>query len=234
MNRLLLLLSFVCLACHARGQARGTIAVPGFDDQYSTLVRQLEAGSLNVDYRAFRESFIASEQFLVAAKKSKEQEQLTKQLYAQLQDQQYQDVLTTTQRLLSINYTNLLAHKILRQTYKIVGDTASASKYKRIQFGLLNSIVQNGNGKTCATAWPVTQLDEEYFILQVLGLELIRQSTDHAGGLCDKMEVRTETGETQTYFFETSQIFDGYRRMGLKEAGPAASWPRGLHCRPGQ
>ena len=40
--------------------------------------------------------------------------------------------------MLSIDYTSMIAHKILRQTYNIIGDTLNAKKYKTIQFGLLH------------------------------------------------------------------------------------------------
>ena len=101
-------------------------------------------------------------------------------------------------------------HKGFRRTIR------DQSKYKTIQFGLLNSIVKNGDGKTCATAWPVIQIDEEYFILQMLGAALQKQSIDNTGGLCDKMEVKTEEGDKKTYYFETSKVFEGYKKLGLK------------------
>ena len=105
----------------------------------------------------------------------------------------------------------MIAHKILRQTYKIVGDSINANKYKTIQFGLLTSIVKNGDGKTCETAWPVIQVEEEYFILEMLGAKLNMQTNK---GFCDEMEV-TVDGEKRTYYFETSKIFDGYKKRGI-------------------
>jgi len=118
--------------------------------------------------------------------------------------------------MLSIDYTSMLAHKILRQTFKIIGDTLNAKKYKTIQFGLLYSITESGDGKSCKTAWHVIQVSEEYFMLQMLGAELKGQSIDNSGGLCDKMEVKTEEGEEKTYYFDTSKVFEGYKKLGLK------------------
>ncbi|MBL0336840.1 MAG: DUF4919 domain-containing protein [Chitinophagaceae bacterium] len=92
----------------------------------------------------------------------------------------------------------------------------NAKKYKTIQFGLLNSIVKNGDGKSCATAWPVIQVKEEYFILQMVGAALQKQSIDHSGGVCDKMDVKTEEGENKTYYFEITMVFEGYKKLGLK------------------
>lgn len=197
-------------------QTNSKIVVPTFGDKYSEFVKQLELGLTDINYRDFRESFIESEQFKIASKKSAEFDSLKKEMYSQMNKKNYLEIITLTKKMLSIDYTNMTAHKILRQTYKIIDDTINASKYKTIQFGLLNSIVKNGDGKTCATAWPVIQIEEEYFILQMLGVDLLKQSIDNTGGLCDKMEVKTEEGEKKIYYFETSKVFEGYKKLGLK------------------
>ena len=128
---------------------------------------------------------------------------------------EYEEIIKITKQMLSIDYTSMIAHKILRQTYKIVGDTVNAAKYKTIQFGLLYSIVKKGDGQTCETAWPVIQLSEEYFILEMVGAELKKQSIDNEGGLCDKMEVKVD-GKKKTYYFETSKVFQGYKKLGIE------------------
>ena len=200
----------------AFGQTETKIIVPDLNDKYSNYVKQLEAGETDIDYQDFRFSFIESEQFIIANKNLTKIDSLMKEMYAKMKTNSYSDIVDITKQILSIDYTSMIAHKILRQTYKITGDTISASKYKTIQFGLLNSIVKNGDGKTCATAWPVIQIDEEYFILQMLGAALQKQSIDNTGGLCDKMEVKTEEGDKKTYYFETSKVFEGYKKLGLK------------------
>jgi hypothetical protein len=75
---------------------------------------------------------------------------------------------------------------------------------------------KNGDGKTCATAWPIIQIEEAYFILQMVGAELLKQSTDYTGGVCDKMDVKTEEGGKKTYYFQTTKVFEGYKKLGLK------------------
>ena len=130
-----------------------------------------------------------------------------------MSESKYDSIITTTKKMLSIDYTSMTAHKILRQTYKIVGDTLNAEKYKTIQFGLLKSIVNNGDGKSCENGWSVIQISEEYFILNMLGVELKTQSID--GGICDRMEVVDENGETKVYYFEISNVFKG--KENLKE-----------------
>ena len=212
----LILLTFILTTFYSFGQTTTEVIVPKFNDKYSDFVKQLEAGKTDINYTEFRESFIESEQFKVASKEKKEFDSLKTEMYSQMDKSNSKEVIRITKAMLSIDYTSMLAHKILRQTYKIIGDTLNAKKYKTIQFGLLHSITDNGNGKTCETAWHVIQVSEEYFMLQMLGAELKKQSIDNSGGLCDKMEVKTDEGEEKTYYFETSKVFEGYRKLGMK------------------
>lgn len=192
------------------------VKVPAFNDKYSAFVKQLEAGQTDINYKEFRESFIESEQFIIASGKSMEYDSLENVMYEKMKIKDYQALIVVTKQMLSIDYTSMIAHKILRQTYGYIGDSLNAKKYKTIQFGLLNSIVKNGDGKTCATAWPVIQVKEEYFILQMVGANLQKQSIEYTGGICDKMEVKTEEGENKTYYFEITRVFEGYKKLGLK------------------
>lgn len=191
------------------------VVVPGYGDKYSKIVKQLEAGDTNIDYKGFRESFLASEQFKTAGNQQSELGTLRKQLHELMKKSNHSEILDAANKMLSIDYTDMEAHKILRQTYKTLGDTANEKKHHDIEFGLLNSIVKNGDGKTCQTAWPVIQITEEYFILQMIGAKLLKQSLVNTGGLCDKMEVQTNDGN-RTYYFEVSKIFQGYNKQGIR------------------
>ena len=183
------------------------VIVPAFDDEYSRTVKQLEAGHTDIDYVAFRRSFLKSDQYRVASEKSDEMRALKKAMFEQMETRNFAEIIKLTKAMLSIDYTDMMAHKILRQTYEFTDDKANGRKYKTIQFGLLRSIVDNGDGQTCPTAWPVVQIAEEYFILEMLDATLLQQSIDNTGGLCDKMEVEMK-GKKQTYYFEISKIFE--------------------------
>ncbi|MBU2994803.1 DUF4919 domain-containing protein [Cellulophaga baltica] len=196
------------------GQTETQIKIPEFDDNFSKTVQILENSKTDIDYKSFRESFIESEQFKIASEKSSEFRDLKKGMYRQMSESKYDSIITTTKKMLSIDYTSMTAHKILRQTYEIIGDTINAKKYKTIQFGLLRSIVNNGDGKSCENGWSVIQISEEYFILNMLGVELKTQSID--GGVCDRMEVTDENGEDKTYYFEISNIFKARENLKRK------------------
>ena len=196
------------------GQKNVEVDIPKFNDKYCNYIKKLEAGETNIDYQDFRFSLLESKQFGVINKNFKEFEELKKDMYKQMDEANYTEIINITKKMLSIDYTSMIAHKILRQTYKITGDTLNAAKYKTIQFGLINSIIEKGDGTSCSTAWPVIRVEEEYFILSMIGAKLKSQSTSNDGGLCDKMEVVVD-GKEKTYYFEISKVFEGYKKMGF-------------------
>lgn len=198
----LLLLSFWHKAL---AESAATVALPKFGDTYSKLVSQLESGETNIDYRELRNSFLESEQLKAATSQKPDLDALRKSLHELMKEEKYTDIAGVAKKMLSIDYTDMEAHKVLQQTYKALGDAPNQKKYRDIEFGLLNSIVKNGDGKTCATAWPVIQIREEYFILEMLGAK---------GGQCDRMEVQTNEGE-KTYYFEVSKVFQSYEKQGI-------------------
>ncbi len=213
MKWILLFIVILLTSFMAHGQNEPEIIIPQFADKYCKYIEQLEVGNTAIDYQDFRFSFIESEQFIISNKKSKEFDSLKSEMYAQMENSNYPEIIDITKKMLSIDYTSMLAHKILRQTYKIVGDTIRAEKYKAIQFGLLNSIVKKGDGQSCETAWPVIQISEEYFILEMIDAKLQKQSVNNKGGFCDKMEVKVD-GKKKTYYFEVSKVFEGYKKLG--------------------
>src|SRR6266496_639371 len=192
---LLSCLVVLALSHPACAENASKVAVRSYGDKYSQFVKQLEAGQTNIDYTEFRQSFLESEQFRAVSEKQTDLSTLRQTMHELMRKSQYADIIAVTKKMLSIDYTDMEAHKILQQTHKILGDTVNRNKYHDIEFGLLNSIVKKGDGKSCQTAWPVIQVTEEYFILDMLGAKLLRQSVDNTSGLCDRMEVQRDQGK---------------------------------------
>lgn len=187
------------------------IEIPKYNDKYSNYVKQLESGKTDIDYVDFRNSFLESQQF---SKKGMKYDSLKKQVYVEIRSKNYYDVIKLTKEMLSIDYTSLFAHKYLQQTYKIIGDTINKNKYHDIEFGLLYSITKSGDGKSCETGWHVIQIEEEYFILNMVGADLQSQSISTGGkNTCDKMKIKTKEGETITYYFEANKVFEMERKI---------------------
>ena len=187
------------------------IKIPNFNDTYSKYVQQLEGGKTDIDYTDFRNSFLDSKQFNL---KRTNYDSLKKLVYIEIRNKNYQGVIASTKAMLNIDYTSMFAHKYLQQTYKILGDTINRNKYHDIEFGLLYSITRSGDGKTCETGWHVTQIEEEYFIINMIGASLQKQSISSSkNNTCDKMDLKTDEGETKTYYFEANKVFEMERKI---------------------
>ena len=206
-NRLFITLTYLVISQLSRAQDSGEIALPAWNDKYSEYVRQLEAGNTKIDYREFRYSFLESKQFQIKAEKRTQYDSLKMAMIAQAGASHYAEVIRLSKAMLSIDYTSQVAHKYLQQTYKIIGDTAKRHKYHDIEFGLINSISLNGDSKTFGTSWEVIQVEEEYFALAMLGATLKKQSIEKSGDkICDKMEVVTEEGKIEVYYFDVTKL----------------------------
>ena len=183
---------------------KSEVIIPSFNDKYCNYVKLLERGKTDIDYTDFRNSFLESQQYAV---KGKSYDSLKEEVYEAIKNKNYDKVISLTKAMLSIDYTSMFANKYLQQTYKIIGDSVNKNKYHDIEFGLLNSIMASGDGKTCETGWHVTQIEEEYFILKIVGATFQGQSLISGGdNICDKMMVKTEEGGTKTYFFEINLV----------------------------
>jgi hypothetical protein len=190
----------------------GKIEIPPFKDKYSSYVEQLEGGKTDINYTDFRNSFLDSKQY---NKKGENYDSLKKLVYAELKNKNYEGVVRLTKAMLSIDYTSMFAHMYLQKTYKILGDTVNRNKYHAIEFGLIYSIIKSSDGLTCETGWHVTQIEEEYFIINVvLGLEFQQQEISSSKkNTCDKMTLKAEDGKTEIYFFEANKVFEMERKM---------------------
>ena len=80
------------------GQTETEIKVPEFEDNYSKSVKTLENGNVDIDYKSFRESFIESKQFKIASEKSTEFRELTKAMYKQMSESEFDSVISSTKK----------------------------------------------------------------------------------------------------------------------------------------
>src|SRR5690348_2319407 len=114
----LLLMAF--FSCTVSSYSQETkVIIPKHNDKYSKYVKQLEEGNLEIDYTDFRNSFLDSKQFGL---KGKTYDSLKREVYAEMSKKNYNKIVDLTKAMLSIDYTSMFAHKILQQTYKILGD----------------------------------------------------------------------------------------------------------------
>jgi hypothetical protein len=183
------------------------IRLPPADDAYGKLVRRAEAGDETVDYRELRRAFLLSPASTRARAARAELDDLRSELSKAVMAGEHQKVRDLATSILGIVYIDLDGHKFLRQACVALGDDACAAHHHALEFGLLKSILATGNGASCAAAWNVVTLEEEYFVLRVRGYTLQEQSLERGGGkTCDRMEVIEEDGAKHVVYFDATAI----------------------------
>jgi hypothetical protein len=108
--------------------------------------------------------------------------------------------------LVSASYVDLFGQKYLRQSCAALQNEACARQGEFVELGLLKSVVESGDGKTCPTGWEVASIDEEYFVLAMVGANLRLQSLVNGPPACDAMDTVDADGKQATYFFRIDAV----------------------------
>ena len=109
-------------------------------------------------------------------------------------------------QILDENYLLPDPHFILLQAYEKLGDQQSADFHNYFLRGLITSISKLGNGRSPETAFIVIQFEEEYFLLDILGIQSGQQSFQEINGIpYDIFEgIDENTNEKTTIYFDIS------------------------------
>ncbi len=211
MKRILLVLT-VALSCP--GALAGGITLPSDGDAYSALAAKAAAHDAGTDFRALRLSYLDSKAYARAGAQLEKADQLREAMFMAARAQDHGAVRSNAEQILSIDYTDLWAHMMLRQSCTALKDAACAELHHFVEFGLLDSIMHSGDGKSCATGWEAVQIAEEYFVLSMLGVKSDMQALVHDGGhSCDAMQGTDRKGAKVTYYFNIDAMTAAEARM---------------------
>ncbi|HLL52840.1 MAG TPA: DUF4919 domain-containing protein [Myxococcaceae bacterium] len=190
-------------------------AVGEAEARYADLVRRAEAGEA-IDFRALRWAWLHG----ASMKIDPWSERLSALRDAMFEAMGEQGdpavVLARAREILEINYVDLDAQMARWRACELLKDEPCIQRSRVISQGLLDSVIEGGNGASCATAWKVVSVDEEYFVLRVMGARRLRQAVVKEGGnTCDALEVEREDGRRRTLYFEISEVLAAVgRRLG--------------------
>jgi hypothetical protein len=196
--------AFLCsFLSSAHASEEDKVLLPNGNDDYATLVKSAESGDQNIDFVALRTAWLNSEYY--------DEGPRVIPLRKKLKDAaRSHDAITTVKiarQILSINYTDMWAHELLREACKQLNDASCEEHHHFVGSGLLKSISKSGDGLACISAWRVVSIDEEYFIIETSGTKLIRQSLiSEQGHACDKMEIIDENGVQHSFFFNVDSF----------------------------
>ena len=170
--------------------------------EYATYLKELDHNNIDIDYRQFRISYIYSQQF--KKKESSDYKNLKKKVNEYIKKNKDIEVIDACQKMLAIDYTSMFAHKHLQNAAKSIGCSVLYKKHHDIEFRLLKSIIHNSDGASCDTSWEVVQLEEQFFILDMLEVKLKKHEIDEQ---CNKVEIK-DGDETETYYFDVYYVYE--------------------------
>jgi len=132
------------------------------------------------------------------------------------------DVVSTLKELIGVldfYPTSIEAHRRLADMFEIVMGQAkdpearaaasnSEKYYRAIADGLVQSILDSGDGKTPESAYQVINISEEYMVLLYLGLKRTGQAlVQKDGKTFDRLEVQDAQGAISEIHFDVSLFF---------------------------
>ena len=95
------------------------------------------------------------------------------------------------------------AHMWAYGALKQLGDVAKADEHKRWYWGIIDSILKTGDGKSPRTAYVTISIAEEYKVLQYKGLKPVEQSVVNGPPTVDKLIAvpMNNNGDKTTIYF---------------------------------
>jgi hypothetical protein len=190
-------------------------------DLYAKLVERAESGEA-VDFDELRLAYLDSPEFAQGRAAHDRVLDLRKAMFEAMKADDAATARARADETLKLVYVDLHAQKARHQACAILKDQTCAERGKRVATGLLKSVVSSGNGRSCGTAWKVVTVDEEYFVLDILEMDLSQQSlVDRDGHTCDQMDVKDGAGRPRTYYFDVGSMLAAQQRLLEQRQGGA-------------
>lgn len=133
---------------------------------YRDLLAAARQNPGEADYLALRQAYASSEEY---APYTHDQEHL-EALRTALPARNFQAALEAVEGLLDHNYLDIEAHMAADYVHTLRGDQAQSTYHRTFAQGLINAIMDSGNGASFDTAFAVMSIPEEYLVLRLLGL----------------------------------------------------------------
>ena len=123
----------------------------------------------------------------------------------------YAKALQSAEQVFENEYVNIDAHYSAYIANRELGQTDKAEFHRAIFRGLVQSILNSGDGLKPESAWVVITVHEEYVVLSVLGMRPGTQAVIHKDSHnYDEMKVKDADGKDHTFYFNVDIPFKHY------------------------
>ncbi|HAV77566.1 MAG TPA: hypothetical protein DCX53_09470 [Anaerolineae bacterium] len=196
-------------------QAPALTAAPGSSPQagdvsqlppdlaYMILLEQVKRSDPDFDFTKLRWTFAQTENY---DPYNIDNSELISSMYDAYDNNDFQLAVELASRILEKNYLLPDPHFILLQSYQALGDQQNAEFHNYFLRGIISSIAESGNGRSPETAFIVIQIEEEHFMLTILGLQDSDQSFVEENGVPYDIftGIAADTNEQTTVYFDIS------------------------------
>ncbi len=157
----------------------------------------------SVDFRELRETYGRRVDFASRCERHEERRRAS----AALVEERFEDTLSLTEAILEKCPVDPSVHLWRGAALFSLGRHAEGEVHKRWYLGLIQSILDSGDGRSAETAYVTISTTEEYAVLSHLRLEPQQQFLAHGPPLVDVMSVVDESGSRSTVFFNPALHF---------------------------
>ena len=173
---------------------------------FADLLQRAKNGDATLDFTELRFAYAETKEYNPYHSARDERQKM----FAALNANQYEQARDIAEAILAQNFLDLNGQFGAYVSYRELGNSQKATLHKFLFEGLVHSVEKSGDGKSPETAFVVISVDEEYVLLNWLGLRASGQSlVNQNGHSYDLMKaVNTRTNETVSYYFNIDKPFN--------------------------
>ena len=173
---------------------------------YEVLLERVKKSDASVDFKELRLAYTETSTYSPYGGDAESR----RTMFDALKTREFDKALQNAETVLAKNYLDIMGHFGCFVSHRELAHADKATYHKFVFEGLLNSIKNSGDGKSEETAFVVITVDEEYALLNWLGLRPTGQALIHKDGHnYDRMTMTdSKTNDTITYFFNIDKPFN--------------------------
>jgi len=140
---------------------------------------------------------------------------LVDSMHSAMRDKMYAKAIEYAEKIIQNKYVDINAHLIASVANKEQGNAEKEKFHRYVAEGLINSIINSGDGKKPETAFTVISTEEEYVILRVYGLMPGSQALLSVDGhYYDKLDATNpKTNEKVTLYFNIDRPYGSLMKI---------------------
>ncbi len=173
--------------------------------RYAELLEKLRKGDRSVDFTELRMAYAETEQYSPYGG----DRDARRAMFAAINSGDWDEAWKQSAKILEKNYVDINGHFGAFVASARKGDEERARLHRYAFEGLIKSVQSGGDGRSMEQAFVVISTDEEYALLNFLGLRPTSQALMNAGGHAyDKLSVvDPKTKQTYEFYFQIDKPF---------------------------